>query len=171
MRHACIFLLGLFASTACSSPRDDASTTTVFLVRHAEKRGGGGDVDLAEAGVARAHALAHALAHVDLAAVYVSDRKRTQRTGAPVAASHGVPTHEFPASAVSAAAEDLLSRYGGQTVLVVGHSNTLDDFLAVLGGRCMEDLDEREYDRLIVAVLRGRERLVMQPLQFGSPTP
>src|SRR6266705_2942801 len=81
MRRFIVLLLlsGLFVSVA-------AAKSTIFIVRHAEKAASGGnDLDLSEAGRARAKTLANVLKDAGVSAIYVTEFKRTQQTAAPLA--------------------------------------------------------------------------------------
>jgi len=129
--------------------RDDA-TTTFILVRHAEKATDDPrDPTLTTAGLQRAERLARLLADRPLTAVYATDYQRTRQTAQPTAASHGLditiydagqPPHEF--------AHALRQRHAGETVLVVGHSNTVPGIVSQLC-ECMADpLEEDEYGDL-----------------------
>ena len=79
MKHfiALLLLCVLLASSA-------AAQSTIFLVRHAEKKTGD-DPDLTKAGHARAESLAKMLKDADITAIYTSEVKRTQQTAAPLA--------------------------------------------------------------------------------------
>ncbi len=138
---------------AQSSP---AGTTTVIVVRHAEKLAEpAADPLLTPAGTARAAALAAALqdAHVD--AVITTQFQRSRLTAAPSATAFALvpevvdaraPNH---AQAVAAAA---LS-HRGRTVLVVGHSNTVSAIVAALGAHEPGPLCDGDYDDLFVVTV------------------
>lgn len=147
---------------ACEGP------TTIMLVRHAEKVKGQKDPPLTEAGQARAQALAHSLQHVTLAGVYTSTWKRTMATGAPAAKAAGLTPRadeEFSTTVAHVVAE-----HSGDTVLMVGHSNTVGPIIQAFGGPELEDLVHNEYDRLFV-ISRGCDETVrLQQLQFGVAT-
>jgi phosphohistidine phosphatase SixA len=100
-------------------------STTVVLVRHAEKLPDPNDPGLSEEGHAHAQRLAEMLERTGLAAIYVSEARRTQETAAPVAAAAGLTPREVPAEASSRLLRRLKWRHRGDVVLVVGHSNTV----------------------------------------------
>lgn len=128
-----------------------AKATTIFIVRHAEKAGASGDVELSEVGEKRAACLAGALSGAKLDAIYTTEYKRTKNTAAPAAARSGVaPTVISGADMNGLIAA--LKKAEGQTVLVVGHSNTVPAIIERLGGPKFTIKDE-EYDHLYVVTL------------------
>lgn len=125
---------------------------TIFLVRHAEKLTEGDDPALSEAGIERAQALASLLRDAGVEAIYSTDYARTRDTAAPLASLLGFELTLYdPDQLADVAAE--IRRRGGRC-LVVGHSNTTPDLLALLGGDPGAPIDEEsEYDRLYVVTI------------------
>jgi len=138
-------------------------TTVVVLVRHAEKAGPTGDVALSPAGEARAAALAAALHEAGVQAVLTTQLRRTRQTAEPLAAAAGLTPEivpvgsEVPEHAARVAAA-VRQRHQGQTVLVVGHNNTVPAIIAALGGPRLPDLCDAEYAKLFVLVVRDAAR-------------
>jgi broad specificity phosphatase PhoE len=144
-RLATALVFALLAGCATRSP--EAGTHTIIVVRHAEKDDDGTrDPPLSPAGNARAEAIARRLADAPLSAVLATEYLRTQRTGAPAAALHGLEVDVLPGATP---ADDVADRARGSagTVLVVGHSNTVPDIVAALCGCAVAPLDESDYDR------------------------
>lgn len=108
-------------------------STTIVLVRHAERLPDLQDPGLSEEGVAHAERLAELLERAGLAAIYVSQAKRTQETAAPVAAATGLEPRVIPAEQRSKLLRRLKWRHRGEVVLVVGHSNTVPMIAEDLG--------------------------------------
>jgi 2,3-bisphosphoglycerate-dependent phosphoglycerate mutase len=111
-------------------------STTVVLVRHAEKLPtdpAEEDAGLSEAGQARAQRLAEMLERSGIAAIYVSEAKRTQETAAPLAGATGVEPRVVPAERPGRLLRRLRWRHRGEVVLVVGHSNTVPAIAEGLG--------------------------------------
>ncbi len=164
-------LLGAFVFALwVHGSRSSTPVTTVYLVRHAEKAAGGRDPGLSPAGEARAQALAHVLSEADIDAIYVTEYKRTQATAAPLASAAKIaPTH-YAARASRSVADRILAESAGKRVLVVGHSNTLDEIAEGLGANGLSDLTEHQYDRLFV-VHRFGETAHLDRLRFGKQTP
>jgi len=133
-------LLAGFAAWAYSR----AESTTVILVRHAEKQAGdAADPSLSASGEARAQQLARLFDSMPspgrLTAVLTSPALRCRLTIAPLAASLGVAPVIVPAAADSAAAPTLagqiLRDYAGGRVLLVAHADTIPAIVAALSGR------------------------------------
>ena len=122
---------------------------TFILVRHAEKAADGSDdPPLTEAGRMRAQALATRLSTSPVTAVYTTPFKRTRQTATPTAQEHGLPLITYDAKQPAADfGTQLQSRHGGQTVLVVGHSNTIPGIAAALCRCEVAPMSEAEYDR------------------------
>lgn len=146
------------------------STTTVILVRHAEKATEpADDPGLTPAGSLRAHALAHSVEALELDAVFASGFQRTQATARPSAGAADLPVTVVEADAVEALAERILEEHRGGVVLVVGHSNTVPEIVRALGGREVDEIPDHVYDRLFVLQVQrfGRTRVI--PLKYGEP--
>ncbi|MBX3462159.1 MAG: nuclear transport factor 2 family protein [Planctomycetes bacterium] len=139
--------------------------TSILLVRHAERADASRDTGLSAAGEVRAGRLAAALRDLPLAAVYVSEFRRTAATVAPLCAARGLSPTVVPADDVQGLVERL-RRHPGQTVLVCGHSNTLPQVLDALGAPATAAIGDGEYDRLFV-VLADAEGANVVPLRYG----
>jgi len=126
-------------------------TTTVIVVRHAEKvLDGGKDPLLTEAGSARAAQLARQYGKSGLAAVYSTPYHRTRDTAAPVAAAAGLAVVEVDAKDVDALVAQIRADHHGETVFVVGHSNTIGKVVQGFGGEAPDEVDETEYDNVFI---------------------
>lgn len=148
----------------------NASSTTVLLVRHAEKSGSG-DVDLSPTGFERAGVLAHVTAKASLDAIYTSNLRRTRQTADPTEAATGLTATEFGPFEIQALVDHLLNNHSGGTVLVIAHSNTVDDLVERLGGPEIGDVAEDEFDNLFVLTRRCCWRASLSVLQYGEPSP
>lgn len=110
-----------------------AQDTVVVLVRHGEKVSEAADAVLSPAGLARAEQLARTFTPFHPAALYASDRVRTQQTLAPLARATGLTVQVRPAKETAALAAHLLQAWKGRTVVVCGHSNTVGPIAQALG--------------------------------------
>ena len=144
------------------------AVTTVYVVRHAEKLNTTQDTPLSPAGEARAQELAHVLQDAGIDAVFVTQWQRTQLTGAPTASAAGVTPVEYP-DPVGVVAT-VMSSHIGEQVLIVGHSNTVDDIVAELGVAGLSDLSEPQFDRLFVVTKHG-DTAHLARLRYGLATP
>jgi len=105
-------------------------TTTIVLVRHAEKELSSiDDPPLAPEGELRAEKLAQMFGKITgvgrLDAIYVSDTRRTQQTVEPLAARLQLQPVVVPATELDTLARRALHDHRGGSVLVVAHSNTI----------------------------------------------
>ncbi len=144
--------------------------TTVYIVRHAEKKNNSANTPLSDAGESRAKELARVLGDEGIDVVFVTNFTRTQQTGKPVAAAAGVTLEEYPALNIQFVVDAILADHIGDRVLVVGHSNTVDDIAAGLGATGLSDLDEDQFDRLFV-VHRFANHAHLDQLRYGAATP
>lgn len=162
---------------------DTIHPPVVVVVRHAEKEAEPRrDPGLTDAGRARAAALDSMLADANVTAILVTPFRRNMETAAVVAERHGITPLVVQISegleAYSAAVADAARRAGG-TVLVVGHSNTLDDVVNALGGNgSFGDLCENQYESVWYVIpgegstrtIRGRFGAGNQPAPDGCTT-
>jgi broad specificity phosphatase PhoE len=162
-----LFLLVLSAcSVALAGP-----PTTIYLVRHAEKdlTPGLADPPLTPAGETRAQQLGRLLAKRRPAALFTTDTRRTRATLAPLAQAAGLTPEVYDAKNQAALAARLSREFGGKTVVVVGHSNTLLPLLAALGVTPLPgEIRDEEYNYLFKVKLRQGQpaRLVMS--RYGA---
>ena len=142
--------------------------TTVILVRHAEKMPEpADDPGLSGQGAYRSKALAGWLRESGIEHIYVSNYLRTKETAIPVAETTGAPVHEWPAGDVKGLVDVLQSDHRGQTVLVIGHSNTVPEIVRGLGGE-LSDIEELDYSRLIIVTDSGFRRVRVTSLRYGG---
>lgn len=142
-----------------------APPTTVILVRHAERAGDpSGDPALTAAGEMRAKALVPVLRDAGVNAIITTQYQRTRLTAQPTAEALGITPEVVPASGrdhPAAVARYIREKHAGHTVLVVGHSNTIDAIAAALGAPNPGPIDDATYDNLfIVTVGEGKARIV-----------
>jgi broad specificity phosphatase PhoE len=167
-----LMLLGLVASSAA------AQTTTVYVVRHAEKAGEGmtpapADPALTAGGTARANTLADMLREAGIQGVITTQFERTKATGLPVATRLGLTEEIVDARAPMHAklvADSVLQKHKGQSVLVVGHSNTVPDIIAALGAPKPSPICDAGYDNLYIVTVPSSGTPSVARLHFGEKT-
>jgi len=131
MRLIFLFALTLSALSACATTPAPAPPPT-WVVRHLNTPAGERDPDLTAEGQRAATALATWFRADPPRAIFVSDFRRTRQTAAPLAARLGLtPVVYDPADAPGLIAR---VRAGPLPALIVGHSNTVPDIVAQLGG-------------------------------------
>lgn len=162
---------------ACASFATQAAPQLVILVRHAEKAvEPREDPALSEAGSARAKALAQALADTKVGAVLTSPLRRTRDTGAPTAEAADIQPQaigfEGGTAAHVAAVAAAVRAQAADTVLVVGHSNTIPAIVAALGGPKLADFCESSFSHLLLLRLDGdKARLLRANYGAADPAP
>jgi broad specificity phosphatase PhoE len=128
--------------------------TTIILVRHAEKSTTPKDDPvLSDAGKARAAHLAEMLRATGVTAIYTTNLQRTGLTAEPLAKQLSISPTVFDAKDSSVFSKAIRDKNAGQTVLVVGHSNTVPEIIHGLGGPAMDEIDETEYDNLFIVTM------------------
>lgn len=148
--------------------------TVVIIVRHADKAAApANDPPLTEVGVERAEALAGLLKDANVGAVLHTPTTRTRETARPTAERFGItpeiiPTGPMPV--VSAAVVNMVQRHAGQTVLIVGHSNTVMPWIAALGGPQRENLCDHQYDGIYTLIIDGGSVRLVEA-RYGPPNP
>jgi len=169
-RHRSLLFLLLPLLATCQPPMGQEETL-VFLVRHAERADDGGmapaeDPPLSEAGRERAEELARMLKDAQITHVHATDYVRTRETAAPVATANGLVLSTYDSRDPESFAAELRATPGRH--LVVGHSNTIPELVAALGGDPHGEIESMEYDRLYVLSVEDRGvRTVL--LRFGAP--
>jgi len=148
--------------------------TIVIVVRHAERgTEPADDPRLTPAGEERALALVEALRGAKVDVVLHTPRVRTRDTALPVARHFGITPEVVPltpgASHVEAMAA-AVRKHHGKTVVVVGHSNTIMQYIAALGGPRRGDLCDHQYNGLYTLVLIHGEAHLVEG-QYGGPNP
>lgn len=128
------------------------SATTVILVRHAEKESEpADDPNLNVTGQVRAQILANVLADKGISAIYATNYRRTQQTAEPLATKLNIkPVLIDDARAV---AEAIVSKNAGQTVLVVGHTNTIPEIIRQLDGGEINLIAENEFEKMFIVTV------------------
>ena len=110
-----------------------------------------------------------------MSAILTTQFIRTKATAAPSATALGVTPEVIEATRDVAAhakafADAIRAKYAGRTVLVVGHSNTVNAIVGALGGPKLPDVCDAEYDNLFTVVVdAGGSRFVRS--RYGAPTP
>ncbi|HXI77466.1 MAG TPA: phosphoglycerate mutase family protein [Steroidobacteraceae bacterium] len=155
-------LLGLSFAGFAAWVWGTAGSTTVIVIRHAEKdlSVSATDPPLTPAGEARAALLAsmfgdtQRLGHLD--AIYVSPALRNRLTAAPLAARLGLPATVAPADDPRGLARRALREHSGGRVLIIGHSDTVPQIVTALSGNSkIPEIEDREYGTMyIVSVPR-----------------
>ena len=130
------------AAAACATDTREPESPSWYVMRHLEKAEGQ-DPGLSEAGRRNAGRLAEWFAGDPPAAIYVSATRRARETAGPLAAQLGRTPKDYDPRDTPG----LIARAKAETgtVLIVGHSNTVPEIVAGLGGARPADLAETDF--------------------------
>lgn len=135
------------------------ATTTVIVVRHAEKQLSTiEDAPLTTEGEARAERLAAMLGArrdgLPITRVFVTEARRTQQTAAPLVRRLGIAPTTLPAKDVDALVRALREGPSEAASVVVGHGNTVPAVIAGLTrNRIAVKVDENDYSSMFVVTV------------------
>ena len=175
-----LFASLLFPSTAARGTKAGDEVfiiKTVILVRHAEKTDEpGGAAPLSQAGIARSQKLAGMLSSAGVKAIYTTQYLRTKQTAEPLAKQLGIPITPItiqvktsnPREVSDESIRQIVDKIMGgteNTVLVVGHSNSVPDVIKMLGGDVVPTIDEKRFDDLFVVTVYGMGKAKVLRLQ------
>jgi phosphohistidine phosphatase SixA len=104
------------------------------------------------------------LSDASVDAIFVSQYRRTQQTAQPLAAALGLQPVVVPAEEQDRLVEQLRDASDGETVVVVGHSNTLPAIAEALGARLgpVDEADSGGFWVVTVSRLRGTQALTLR---------
>lgn len=148
--HLIRLLIVLLSLSACKTNKkttSDIPSGKIILVRHADRDDG---VDgLNEQGKKRAKDLIQTLKGEKIAAVFCTEYKRTQETAQPICAALNIPAKYYSAGDILNLSEKIKKEYPGETVLVVGHGNTVPSFINLFNiENKLNDIDHHQYSLL-----------------------
>jgi phosphohistidine phosphatase SixA len=164
-----------------STSEDSFKVITVFLARHAEKEATPPeDPPLTEAGKERSQTLMRTLASAGIKTIYTSQFLRTRQTAEPLAKRLGIEVTALqikmdannPRKISDQSYDEVVTRVyerAGESVLIVGHSNTLSEIIKRLGGDVMPSVDDKEFDDLFVVTIYAKGKAKVLRLKYGNP--
>ena len=165
-----LFLSAGILFTGNTFPAAEDGPTILVLVRHAEKVvDGSADPLLTPMGERRAEDLARVLELMDVRTIYTTPYQRTRMTAAPTARTKGLRIREYKPGHEMDFIHKVLAEHKGETVLIVGHSNTVPRLANAAAGRDLfSDLEDKVYDNLFIAVFSGTGPAAVCRLRFGA---
>ena len=138
---------------AFSIPENDCST--FYLIRHAEKvRTNKSDSDpaLNEKGIIRAMNWKEYFIDKDISKIYSTNYKRTIETVKPIQEATGLATILYSPSSIDY--KDFISSNKGEIVLIVGHSNTIPNFVnELINDQVYAQIDDLNNSNLYIVSL------------------
>ena len=150
-----------------------ANSQTIYITRHAEKAQQGtsmsSDVPLSEAGVHRAEELKKLLFNKKIAYIFSTDKIRTRSTAKPLSDALGIPVELYN--------NDTMPRFIDRVkalkknVLIIGHSNTIDDLANTLCGekKVPTDFAETDYNNLLIVKIK-KKKILFEHKTYGTIT-
>ena len=149
--------------------------TTVILVRHAEKdrtHPEDNDPRLTDEGHARAEELVHVLADVGIDVIYSTPYRRTRDTAKPLAKHLGLDLEKAPVgNHGEGMARRIREKHAGQTVVVVGHSNTTPELAKALGVESPPFIEDHVFDDLWIITIPADGPARLLRLRYGATSP
>ncbi|MBK6267177.1 histidine phosphatase family protein [Marivirga sp. S37H4] len=163
MKKSIFVIVSLMLLSACNSGEN---MKTIYFVRHAEKENSINDnPSLAVEGVIRSVDLASWFKNIKVDTVFSSDYLRTIETAKPLLDAKNLELGKYNPSDYEGFAK-ILQEISADTIVVIGHSNTILEQIEVLGAEKPQgEIAESEYDKIFELRLPVREVKVHQ---YGS---
>jgi broad specificity phosphatase PhoE len=168
-----LFVITVFILFSCSN--------TIYVVRHAEKEAGidmatmkpTTDPPLSFEGQQRALKLKEILGSKNVKHIYSTNTLRTISTAKPLKEMYlgmSINIYSGKIDSLDAFIEQIRKIKKGD-VLIVGHSNTVDDITNRLAGKTVvsADLKDNEYDNLFILKRKGNSYLFKNE-KYGIPS-
>jgi 2,3-bisphosphoglycerate-dependent phosphoglycerate mutase len=130
------------------------NTTTYYFIRHAEKVDNSKNPDLSEIGLERAKIWNEIFSEINIDAIYSTDFKRTFQTVTPTANFKKVTIINYSPKTLDI--ELFKKNTLGKKVLVVGHSNTIPNFVnQIINKKIYNDMDDVTFGNLYIVTING----------------
>ncbi len=160
------------------TPNENFKVTTVYFVRHAERATDPTpDPQLSEAGKTRAQALARMLEKANVKAIFTTQFMRSKQTAEPLATRAGIPVNSLNVT-ISASnprevsqqslkeMTDKIYEHPGESVLMIGHTNTIPQVIKMLGGDIVPTIEEQKYDDLFIVTIYEKGKAKVAHLKY-----
>ena len=144
-----IVLLLLFQVTTAQS-----ETTTIYLIRHAEKSDSSQNPELSEEGIKRSVRWTKLFEKTKIDVFYTTLTRRTQMTCSTIATSKQKDMIFYDATKFSL--KETIEKHPGKTILIVGHSNTIPTQInTFLQKDIYPQIDEEQFGNLYTITVNG----------------
>jgi broad specificity phosphatase PhoE len=145
---------------SCSQKNNSNETTTYYLIRHAEKDRtdpSNKNPHLTEKGNARAENWNTIFQNISFDAIYSTDYYRTIETAQPTATKNSLEITQYDAEKIDI--PSFLNDTKGKNVLIVGHSDTIPDFVnSILDSKKYKDIaDSNNGNLYIITIIDGKK--------------
>lgn len=128
--------------------------TTIFLIRHAEKADNSSNPELSQAGIERSINWATYFEKTPIDVFYTTMYRRTQQTCSTIATTKQKDILFYKPEAMDL--KKIIAENTGKTILIVGHSNTIPNYInKLLGTPKYEDIPESEFGNLYRITISG----------------
>ena len=135
-----LLLFSGFLSIFNSCQPTNEKSTSLILIRHAEKMiASSNDPQLSTKGWRRANELVHIFEAVDIDAIYASPYRRAVDTARPLATAKQLEILQYDPNKLVSFAQEILKTHQGETVVIIGHSNTTPQLTNALAGTKYSD--------------------------------
>lgn len=155
MRRLIIIAL-LFSITAAAQAQQQ-NKATYYLIRHAEKdrsNCNNKNPELSKKGIIRAEKWSQIFDELKIDAVYATDYNRTLQTAATTAKNKKLTIKKYHPKNINMVS--FIKETNGQSVLIVGHSNTIPNFTnKLIGKNEYLDMDDDDNDNLYLVTIEG----------------
>ena len=169
MKYLLIFfaILGLINNVHA---QQEPAETKIYIVRHAEKEAGNDPV-LTAAGNKRAGDLMRALQNEGIQKIYVSQFRRTQKTGDSLRLQLKIDTVHYAADTLCDNLINSIMEHGdfGKTILIIAHSNTIPQLIRKFGVTDYPygDIPDNVFDNLFVITYK-KEKAKLKKMKYGA---
>jgi 2,3-bisphosphoglycerate-dependent phosphoglycerate mutase len=129
-------------------------TTTIYLIRHAEKVDSSENPDLSTFGLERAAHWGEIFSDIPFDAIYSTHFTRTKETATPTATNKKIDITLYDTKNIDF--QKFKTDNIGKTVLVVGHSNTIPDFVnKLINQNLYPNIEDTTFGNLYIVALNG----------------
>jgi broad specificity phosphatase PhoE len=144
-------------------------TTTVILVRHAEKNTSiAEDPPLTAAGRERAQELVRMFENTGIQMLLTTPYARTRQTITPLAQKLNLTPLEVKETDLIVS--QIRKEQAGKVTLLVGHSDTIPELIRKLGGISIPEIPDTQYDDLFILTLPASGKPTVLRMKYGSPS-
>lgn len=147
------------------------NTTTIFLIRHAEKQDDTKNTDLSAEGFERAENWKKYFENTPIDSFYSSGFQRARHTCQPMAFSRDKNITIYKNHLMDL--KKIIAENRGKTVLIVGHSNRIPTFInSLLGEEKYPEILESEFGNLYIIKELGDQittELVVPKIKENAP--
>ncbi len=145
MRTFILTLAALGTAAAATSPA--AAASTIYVMRHLQKADGN-DPPLSAEGAANAQKVVTILGKRKIRAIFATPTRRAVETGEPLAEALKLTVTSYDPKDPAALKTAVDAIKGA--ALIVGHSNTVPDIVALFGGEPVGPLADSDYGTIFV---------------------